>query len=261
MKKFISKTGLIKLLPAFIAVVFVLIALIGFVPKLVENAQNEKIARTGTRTFGYNLEYHAAHVIDNEQYFYITFNYLDGSGKKQSDKTSATYTELEAVKIVMSNSLKVTYTAKGAINSDFNREKADKFPRTMALVFAGIGVFLAGVSAVTVFRKKSAPTVLKHGVLGEGEVKGIVGGMHVGGKEYFLVRVTYQNQRGEVVNGNTEYDYEKDVYQTYRKGDRVAIKYYGTSVVILGKADGEGAESSADAYTKEEKAQVEDKAE
>ena len=113
----------------------------------------------------------------------------------------------------------------------------------------------------TVFRKKSAPTVLKHGVLGEGEVKGIVGGMHAGGKEYFLVRVTYQNQRGEVVNGNTEYDYEKDVYQTYRKGDRVAIKYYGTSVVILGKADGEGAESSADAYTKEEKAQVEDKAE
>lgn len=246
MKFKLTKTGALKLLPAMIAVLFVFIALIGFVPKLVKNAQYEKIARTGVATIARDVEYHPGHVLDNVQYFYLTFTYYDSNGEKRTGQTPATYTENEAANIVLSGKLKVAFNAKGAVNADFNRKEADKFPKTMAFVFVGIGVFLACVSVFTSVTKKSVASVDKHGVQTVGTVKGILGGTNMGEKEYFLVRVTFENQRGEEVVGNTEFEYEKDVYKTYRKGDKVSIKYYGTSVKILGPAE-EEAEGEAEA--------------
>lgn len=239
MKKFISKTGVIKLVPAMIALIFVLVALIGFVPKLVQNAQNEKIAETGTASVGTQLEYHAGPTMENVQYFYLTFSYYDSNGVKREGKTSATYTELEVIRALHEKKISIRFNEKGAINADFDRKEADKFPKTMALVFVGIGAFLAVVSVATVLTKKSVASVEKHGVQTVGTVKGFLGGMRVGKEERFLVRVTFENQRGETVDGNTEFDYTKDVHSTFRKGDRVLIKYYGTSVIILGKEEQE----------------------
>ena len=217
-----------------IAAIFLGVSLAISLPMILDNEKFQGILEEGTDTVGYNLQMHDAHLTVNEvNYFYLTFNYYDGSAERQG-KTSKSFTQSQAADAVMKGSIDVRFNEDGAVEATFDKVAANKPPKLLLLVFGGISLVLIGVGVAGVIKSPRNDNVIEQrGIETDGIIEKVSGGLSVGTTQYYTVKVSFLNERGEYIIGATGYRYTAEQANAFSVGDKVKIKYYGKSVKIL----------------------------
>jgi len=234
MFKRFSPTRLISIIFAVVAVALGIAAGVSSGKLFAENERYESIRINGRTATASELDYKSTNIkYDSEYMFYLTFSYMDDAGNWRDGRTSANYTEVEALDIILKKELVIKYTADGTVEADFDKEQADGLPRLLLSVLGGLAGLFIIIAAVTFFAgKKSVASIEKHGVNAEGKVVSVDGGFYIGRKELFRLKISFRNERGEKVVGTTPRELESSAAEAYKPGDKVKIRYYGKDVIL-----------------------------
>lgn len=229
-----KRVNFINVLLIAAGLLFAVMGLAFNLPEIIENGKRQKIFETGAEGVGLNLEYHSGGVEVNEvPYFYIAFDYFDENGVKHSGRTSSSYTETEAARTVSRGALAIIYNDKGAVEKTFDKASANKPHKILLLVFCGAGVLVAAFGVYGIFRYgKNPATVEANGVSTLGRVEETETDVDKNGQPRFRVKVSFLNQRGESVNGVTEWTEDYSLVAGVKAGDELPVKYYGKKVII-----------------------------
>ncbi len=217
----------------FMGIIFAVVG-ISFTGEFAKANEMQQIHDTGADGLGYNVQMFSGGVrIENESYFYLTFNYIDGNGVEKSGKTATTYTQSQAANLVMQNKIEIVFNENGAVDKAFDKDQATKMNKIMVAVFCGIAVVFVFAGGMLFMRAPRNASVMQHGVETQAIVEDVVGGVSINGVEYYKVKLSYTNERGEHQIGSTAHDYTFDKINNYPIGKSVRIKYRGKSAVIL----------------------------
>ncbi|MBP5307526.1 MAG: hypothetical protein J6Z34_00125 [Clostridia bacterium] len=213
---------------------FAAIGLIINLPPIIANEKMQRILETGIDGTGYNVEMHDGGLeINDVPYFYLTFDYVDAEGVERSGKTSTTYTQAEASQAVMRRKIDIIYNDKGAVEKSFDKVAANKPHKITLLIFTGVGALAAVFGVYGFFRKGvRTPSVAANGVNGYGTVAASETDVDKNGAPRFRLKISFLNQRGESVTGETEWTGDYAEVSGLNPGDGVKIKYYGKKVRI-----------------------------